>query len=131
MPQQAQQPSHLTNHGPIAWSVRSHVRPEVFFNALKREQHKPVRQRRQRQVMMEADPRTAFMVIQSQIGLAALKILFDRVAAPAQPQAAGLLRRPIQLGQVTVIGAASPAGQSTTSHTRSRSLAGPSSPSCR
>jgi len=50
-------------------------------------------------MMMKASPRTAFEMIQSQIILGALKILFDVPAGAAQLQASGFGGRSVEIGQ--------------------------------
>ena len=55
-------------------------------------------------MMMKASPRAAFEMIQSQVILGALKVLFDVPAGAAQFQAAGLGGGSVEMGQVIVIG---------------------------
>src|SRR5208283_5017906 len=60
------------------------------------------------EMMMKASPRTVFEMIQPQIILGALKVLFDVPAGAAQFQAAGLGGRSVEMGQVIVIGFGGP-----------------------
>src|ERR1700691_3909305 len=55
-------------------------------------------------MMMKASPRTAFEMIQCQVILGALKVLFDVPAGAAQFQAAGFGGRTVEMGEVIVIG---------------------------
>src|SRR5271154_3983079 len=55
-------------------------------------------------MMMKASPRTAFEMIQSQVILGALKVLFDVPAGAAQFQATGFGGWPVEVGQVIVVG---------------------------
>src|ERR1039457_4659418 len=55
-------------------------------------------------MMMKASPRKALEMIQPQIILGALKILFDVPAGAAQFQAAGFGGRSVEMGQVIMIG---------------------------
>src|SRR5271156_2903797 len=55
-------------------------------------------------MMMKASPRTAFEMIQSQVMLGALKVLFDVPAGAAQFQATGFGGRVVKMSQVVVIG---------------------------
>src|SRR5208337_4869220 len=55
-------------------------------------------------MMMKASPRTAFEVVQTQVRLGALEVLFDVPAGAAQFQAAGFGGRSVEMGQVIVIG---------------------------
>jgi hypothetical protein len=49
-------------------------------------------------MMMKAAPRTAFEMIQSQITLSALEVLFDVPARAAEFQATGFAGRPVKMG---------------------------------
>ena len=55
-------------------------------------------------MVMETSPGTAFKVIQAQVVLGALKVLFDVPAGAAQFQAAAFGGRSMEMGQVIVIG---------------------------
>src|SRR5208283_4895672 len=55
-------------------------------------------------MMMKTSPRAAFEMIQSQVILGALKVLFDVPAGAAQFQAAGFGGRAVEMGQVIVVG---------------------------
>src|SRR5271169_2448875 len=55
-------------------------------------------------MMMKASPSAAFEMIQAQVILGALKVLFDMPAGAAQFQAAGFGGRSMEMGQVIVIG---------------------------
>ena len=55
-------------------------------------------------MMMKASPRTTFEMIQPQIILGALKVLFDVPAGTAQLQAAGLGGGTVEMGQIIAIG---------------------------
>jgi hypothetical protein len=55
-------------------------------------------------MMMKASPRTTFEMIQPQIILGALIILFDVPAGAAQLQASGFGGRSVEMGQVVVTG---------------------------
>src|ERR1035438_1409060 len=76
-PQQWQKPIHRSNHGRILPSVCSHVTPEVFFVAQVDDRDKQIRQDGQDQVVMKPAPTAPLEVIQTQIGLCPLEILFD------------------------------------------------------
>src|ERR1039458_5546188 len=55
-------------------------------------------------MMMKASPRAAFEMVQPQVVLGALKVLFDVPAGTAQFQAAGFGGGTVEMGQVIVIG---------------------------
>src|ERR1035437_2636660 len=55
-------------------------------------------------MMMEASPRAAFEMVQSQVIFGALEVLFDVPAGAAQFQAAGFGGWSMEMGQVVVIG---------------------------
>jgi len=76
-PQQWQKPIQRSNHGHILLSVCSHVTPEVFFGAQVDDCDKQIRQDGQDQVVMKPAPAAPFEMIQAQIGLSPLEILFD------------------------------------------------------
>jgi hypothetical protein len=76
-PQQWQKPIHRSNHGRIRLSVCSHVTPEVFFGAQVDDGDKQIRQDGQDQVVMKPAPTAPLEMIQAQIGLSPLEILFD------------------------------------------------------
>src|ERR1039458_7446432 len=102
-PQQWQKPIHRSNHGRILLSVCSHVTPEVFFGAQVDDCDKQIRQDSQDQVVMKPAPTAPLEVIQTQIGLAPLEILFDVPAGTAQAQHARLFWRFVQMRQVIMI----------------------------
>src|ERR1035437_2927128 len=83
-PQQWQKPIHRSNHGRIRLSVCSHVTPEVFFGAQVDDCDEQIRQDGQDQVVMKPAPTAPLEVIQAQIGLSPLEILFDVPAGTAQ-----------------------------------------------
>src|ERR1035438_9928766 len=83
-PQQWQKPIHRSNHGRIRFSVCSHVTPEVFFGAQVDDCDKQIRQDGQDQVVMKPAPTASLEVIQTQIGLSPLEILFNVPAGTAQ-----------------------------------------------
>src|ERR1035437_1173320 len=83
-PQQWQKPIHRSNHGRIFLSVRSHVTPEVFFGAQVDDRDKQIRQDGQDQMVMKPAPTAPLVVIQTQIGLSPLEILFNVPAGTAQ-----------------------------------------------
>src|ERR1039458_5555038 len=60
-------------------------------------------------MMMEASPRAAFEMVQSQVIFGALEVLFDVPARAAQFQAAGFGGRSREMRQVIVIGFGVPA----------------------
>src|ERR1039457_2748079 len=76
-PQQWQKPMHRSNHGRILLSVCSHVTPEVFFGAQVDDCDKQIRQDGQDQVVMKPALAAPLEMIQTQIGLSPLEILFD------------------------------------------------------
>src|ERR1035438_6514649 len=76
-PQQWQKPIQRSNHGRILLSVCSHVTPEVFFGAQVDDCDKQIRQDGQDQVVMKPAPAAPLEMIQAQIGLCPLEILFD------------------------------------------------------
>src|SRR5208337_743094 len=55
-------------------------------------------------MMMKASPRATFEMIQSQVILGALEVLFDMPAGAAQFQATGFGGRAVEMGQVIVVG---------------------------
>lgn len=54
-------------------------------------------------MVMKASPRTALKVIQPQVILGALEVLFNAPAGAAQLQATGFGRAPMKMGQAVVI----------------------------
>src|ERR1019366_4348999 len=102
-PQQWQKPIHRSNHGRILLSVCSHVTPEVFFGAQVDDRDKQIRQDGQDQVVMKPAPAAPLEMIQAQIGLPPLEILFDIPAGTAQAQHSRLLWRSVQMRQVIMI----------------------------
>jgi len=66
-------------------------------------QDEEVGQGGQHQVMMKTAPRPAFKVVQPQVVLGALQILFDRPAGTTQPQTASPAGRLMPVGQGVVI----------------------------
>jgi hypothetical protein len=103
-PQQWQNPIHRSNHGRIFLSVCSHVTPEVFFGAQVDDGDKQIRQHGQDQVVMKPAPTAPLEMIQAQIGLSPLEILFDVPAGTAQAQNPRFLWGAVQMRQVIMIG---------------------------
>src|SRR5271169_627068 len=90
--QQGQKPRERTINGRISRKACSHVRVEVFFTAQVIHHDKEVSYGGHHQVMMKSPPTAPLIMIQSQIVLAALEVLFDGPASPAQAQASPLGR---------------------------------------
>src|ERR1019366_2373082 len=99
MPQKGQDPVDLNNHGRMACKTRSHVRPEVFFGAQATGGDKEVGDRGQNQVMMDPAPGPPFIVVETEIGLSPLEVLFDVPAGAAGAQAARLGRLAVEVGE--------------------------------
>src|SRR5271157_1668583 len=59
-------------------------------------------------MMMKTSPRAALEVIQSQVVLGALEVLFDMPSGAAQFQATGFGRWTVEMGQIIVIGFGAP-----------------------
>src|ERR1035438_9570849 len=76
-PQQWQKPIQRSNHGRILLSVCSHVTPEVVFGAQVDDRDKQICQDGQDQVVMKPAPTMPLEMIQTQIGLSPLEILFN------------------------------------------------------
>src|SRR5579863_9529251 len=93
----------FSSHGWIAWSVRSHVTPEVFFGAQVNHQHKQIGQGAENQMMVKAAPGTALIMIQAQVVFDPLKILFDMPARTTQAQASRLGRLLVEVSQVIMV----------------------------
>src|ERR1035437_8457390 len=102
-PQQWQKPIHRSNHGRIRLSVCSHVTPEVFFGAQVDDCDEQIRQDGQDQVVMKPAPTAPLEVIQTQIGLSPLEILFNVPAGTAPAYHSRLFWRSVQMRQVIMI----------------------------
>ena len=92
----------FSSHGWIACSVRSHVTPEVFFGAQVHDQHKQIGQGAQDQMVMEASPGTALVMVKAQVVFDPLKILLNMVTRAAQSQTARFGRLLVKMSQLGV-----------------------------
>src|ERR1017187_9160321 len=104
MPQKGQDPVDLSNHGRIACKTRSHVRPEVFFGAEVARGDEEIGNCAEDQMMMESAPGAALIVVESEVGLFPLEVLFDVPARAAGTQAARLSRLTVEVSDEPVIG---------------------------
>ena len=79
------------------------MRGEVFFGAQENEENEEIGDGGQGQVVMKAAPGASLEVIEAEIVLIALKVLFDVVALTAQAQRANAFGRPIKPGGIDMI----------------------------
>ena len=90
-------------NGRILRSASSHVREEVFFCPEKNKKNEEVGGGSQGEVVMESAPRSSLKVIETEVILVALEVLFDLEALTAQAQQRDASRRSIQPGGVNMV----------------------------
>ena len=101
--QKGQNPRERIKNGRILRSASSHVREEVFFCPEKNKKNEEVGGGSQGEVVMESAPRSSLKVIEAEVILVALEVLFDLEALTAQAQQRDAFRRSIQPGGVNMV----------------------------
>ena len=91
--QKGQNPRERIKNGRILRSASSHVREEVFFCPEKNKKNEEVGGGSQGEVVMESAPRSSLKVIETEVILVALEVLFDLEALTAQAQQRDAFRR--------------------------------------